>query len=95
MSNAVRLVEGGKANDTNSVIDQQLIANVEVSLEACLGSTVMTVGELMALKTGDTVAIDAALNRDVELKLNGVTVARGELVAVGTKFGVRLLEVAR
>ncbi|MBL7358791.1 FliM/FliN family flagellar motor switch protein, partial [Escherichia coli] len=39
--------------------------------------------------------LDAQLNTPVELRLNGVAVARGELVAVGEKFGVRLTEIAQ
>jgi flagellar motor switch protein FliN len=74
-------------------IDEGLIAGVEVRLEARLGSAVMTVAELMELKGGDCVRLDAELNRDVELILNGVAVARGELVAVGDHFGVRILEI--
>lgn len=89
---AVRLVNDA-ANPAR--IDQRLIAGVEVVLEARLGSAVVSVAELMELKTGDCVPLDAALNQDVELRLNGVTVARGELVSVGANFGVRLLEIVK
>ena len=43
----------------------------------------------------EQVALDAQLNSAVELTLNGVAVARGELVAVGEKFGVRLTEIVQ
>ena len=76
-------------------IDPELIAGVEVKLEAYLGAASMTVSDLMALEAGDTVPLDAELNRDVEIRLNGVAVARGELVTVDGKFGVRILEIAR
>jgi len=89
----VRLVDDAAAGV--QTIDEAVIAGVEVVLEARLGATRMTVAELMSLKCGDCVALDAALNRDVELRLNDVAVARGELVAVGDKFGVRLLEIVR
>ena len=72
----------------------RLIENVEVVLEACVGAARLTVRELTALKPGETVTLDAALNQAVELRLNGVAVARGELVAVGDRFGVRLTEIA-
>lgn len=90
----VRLVEGSKTTVPER-IDEGVIAGVEVVLEARLGSAIMTVSELMKLKVGDCVPLDAALNQDVELRLNGVAVARGELVAVGSNFGVRLLEIVR
>ena len=89
----VRLVGDPAAHSRQ--IDEGLIAGVEVVLEARLGTAAMSVAELMALKAGDSVALDAELNRDVELRLNGVTVARGELVAVGDRFGVRIVEIAQ
>jgi flagellar motor switch protein FliN/FliY len=89
----VRLVD--ESSSASASIDQDLIAGVEVTLEARLGSAVMSVAKLMELKAGDCIPLDAELNRDVELRLNGVTVARGELVAVGDSFGVRIVEIAR
>ncbi|KQN21417.1 hypothetical protein ASE86_14420 [Sphingomonas sp. Leaf33] len=74
-------------------VSAKLIDTVEVSLEAYLGGTRMSVGALTALEPGAVIALDAALNREVELRLNGVAVARGELVAVGESFGVRLAEI--
>ena len=90
----VRLLDE-KASALARRIDESLIAEVEVVLEARLGSAAMTVAELMKIEAGDCVSLDAELNRDVELRLNGVTVARGELVAVGDKFGVRIVEIAQ
>lgn len=76
-------------------IDAKLIENVGVTLEAYLGDARMTVAELTNLKETEVIPLDAALNQSVELRLNGVPVARGELVAVGEKFGVRLIEMAK
>lgn len=71
-----------------------LLAEVEIGLEAHVGRATMTVARFNALKTGDSVPLDAALNQSIELRLNGVTIARGELVALDERFGVRLTEVA-
>ena len=89
----VRLVD--ETESTLPRIDQSLIAGVEVTLEARIGSAVMSIARLMELKAGDCVSLDAELNSDVELILNGVTIARGELVTVGDSFGVRIVEIAR
>lgn len=90
----VRLIEEG-ADAPPPGIDPDLIAAVEVELEAVLGKTKISVAELMKLQKGSTLALDSSLERDVELRLNGVTVARGELVAVGDQFGVRILEIIK
>ena len=85
----------GAGSSNAAGINPDLIAGVEVRLEAYLGSARMTVAELTALSAGETVALDASLNRDVEIRLNGVAVARGELVSVDGKFGVRILEISK
>lgn len=90
----VRLVDD-EAASTGPRIDERLIGAVEVVLEAHVGKAVLSVDRLMQLKAGDSLPLDAALNRDIELKLNGITIARGELVSVGANFGVRILEIAQ
>lgn len=75
-------------------LNDRLIENVDVKLETYLGATSMTIAALNDLRTGSVVALDAALNEVVELRLNGVCIAHGELVAVGDKFGVRITAIA-
>lgn len=76
-------------------VSTRLIEGVSVELEAILGAAEMTVAEVARLAAGDVLALDAQLNAAVELRLNGVAVARGELVAVGEKFGVRISEIVQ
>lgn len=75
-------------------VSTTLIDSVAVELDAHLGQAKMTVGALTALKPGAVVPLEAALNRPVELRLGDAIVARGELVAVDDRFGVRLTEIA-
>jgi flagellar motor switch protein FliN len=76
-------------------INSQLIDGVVVTLEAYLGSARMTVAELNALKPDAVVSLDVPLSQAVEVRLNGVAVARGELVAAGDRFAVRILEISK
>lgn len=87
--------EPGDAADAARGVSQALIDNVYVSLEAYLGEARMTVAELGRLDAKSVVELDAALNRAVELRLNGVAVASGELVAVGDSFGVRVTHISK
>ena len=75
-------------------INSDLFRGVRVSLEACLGQSAMTVEEMMALKAGSVVTLETGLADHVELYLNDALVARGEIVAVGEKYGVRIVEIA-
>lgn len=80
---------GGKPTPISS----ELLRGMRVTLEAHLGQASMTVDELMALKSGSVVTLENGLVDQLELYLNGTLVARGVVVAVGDKFGVRIVEV--
>jgi flagellar motor switch protein FliN len=82
-------LNGSAAKPRNTLIDA-----VGVTVETYLGSASITVAELNALQTDGVVTLDAALNAQVELRVNGVPIAHGELVAVGDKFGVRITSLA-
>jgi flagellar motor switch protein FliN/FliY len=74
-------------------INSDLLRDVRVSIEARLGRTDLTVAQLTALKTGSVVTLETSLADHVELYLNGVLVARGEIVAVGEVYGVRITDI--
>lgn len=75
-------------------INSDLLRGVRVSLEARLGESSMTVEEMLALKTDSVITLETGLADHVELYLNDALVARGEIVAVGEKFGIRIVEIA-
>lgn len=71
-----------------------LLGDVAVTLQARLGSVEMTLADLLALRTGSVIELKTRLSEPVELYLNDGLVARGEIVAVDDRFGVRILEIA-
>lgn len=75
-------------------VNSELLRGVRVSLDVRLGQAAMAVEEMMALKTGSVVTLQAGLADHVDLYLNETLVARGEIVAVGDKYGVRIVEIA-
>lgn len=75
-------------------LDAPVLQGVNVDLDARLGEVSLSVKALLALKQGSVLTLDRQLNELVELRLNDVVVARGEIVAVDDKFGVRIFEVA-
>jgi flagellar motor switch protein FliN/FliY len=75
-------------------IAQDLIGGVRVVLEARLGEATMTVEDLLALKSGSVVTLETGLADTAELYLNNALIARGEIVAVGDHYGVRIVDLA-
>ena len=74
-------------------IDSRLLGAITVSLEAKLGERTMTIEELSALQKGSLVALDTGLADHAELYLNDTLIARGEIMAVGDNYGVRIVEI--
>lgn len=70
-----------------------LVGHVEVSCEAILGEGMLTIADLEKLAPGDTVTLDRSPADWVEVRVNGKTIARGEIVTLDNKFAIRLTEV--
>lgn len=88
--------EVGTATDGSAprpIAAVRLIEDIDVTVEAFLSSGQLTVGALSSLDKGAVVPLSAPFNQLVELRLNGVAIARGELVAAGDRFGVRITEL--
>jgi flagellar motor switch protein FliN len=69
------------------------IHNVKATLSVRVGEVELTVGDLINAKTAQVFALDRRVDQLVDLLLEGSVVARGELVAVGDHFGVRVIEL--
>jgi flagellar motor switch protein FliN/FliY len=74
-------------------ISGELLRSVRVSLEVRLGRATMTVEEMLALKAGSVVELESGLADHADIYLNDVLIARGEIVAVGDKYGVRVVDI--
>jgi flagellar motor switch protein FliN/FliY len=71
-----------------------LVNHVKVQLMVAVGSAEIEIGRLFALGTGETLVLDREVDAPVDVRLNGKLIARGELVAAGDHFGVRITEIA-
>ncbi|MFN3599088.1 MAG: flagellar motor switch protein FliN [Aquificaceae bacterium] len=67
--------------------------DIPLRVEVIVGSTVMTLGELLYLEVGSIVELDQHVEAPVEIRVNGKLVAKGEIVIVEDKFGVRIIDI--
>lgn len=70
------------------------LAHVSAELTVVAGHCLSKIGELLSMKEGQVLTLDRALNASFDVMLGDTVVARGELVAVGDQFGVRIVELA-
>lgn len=66
---------------------------VKTTVKVVAGEAQSTIGDLLALKEGAVLALDRAVDAPFDIVLDGVVLARGQLVAVGEQFGIRITEV--
>jgi flagellar motor switch protein FliN/FliY len=83
--------DGGGASGGEVSLDLILDVGVTVALE--VGRTRITVRELLQLTQGSILELDRLAGEPLDVLVNGVRVARGEVVVVNEKFGIRLIEV--
>jgi flagellar motor switch protein FliN len=74
-------------------INLNLILDVSVTLALEVGRARMSVRELLQLAPGSIVELDRLASEPLDVLVNGVRVARGEVVVVNDKFGIRLTDV--
>lgn len=70
-----------------------LLMSVPLKITAELGTCKMLVEDILKLGTGSIVELDRIAGGPVDLLVNDRLVARGEVVAIDEKFGVRVTEL--
>jgi len=64
---------------------------VKVTLE--VASTEVALGELMKVEEGAVIELDKLAGEPLDVRVNGRLLARGEVVVVNGKYGLRLVDV--
>lgn len=73
----------------------KMTSDVPIQLVAVLGKKTVTVKELVELKTGKVIDLNRPANEMVDLVAGGKLVAKGELVDIDGKLGVRIVKMVR
>jgi flagellar motor switch protein FliN/FliY len=77
----------------NGTPNLDIIMDVPVTLSLEVGRTKMSVGNLLRLTQGAVVELDRLAGEPLDVLVNGQLLARGEIVVINDKFGIRLIDV--
>lgn len=69
------------------------ILDIPMSVAVYVGSTKMAIRDLLQLSQGSVIELDKLAGEPMEVTVNNKLVARGEVVVVNEKFGIRLTDV--
>lgn len=71
----------------------EFILDIPLHVTVELGKTSMLIEDLLQLSTGSIVELNKLAGEPMEVMINDRLVARGEVVVVNEKFGVRLTDI--
>jgi flagellar motor switch protein FliM len=69
------------------------LAEAAITISVELGRTVKTINEILKMDEGTIVELDKQAGELVDIKANGVLIAKGEVVVIDDDFGVRITEI--
>lgn len=71
----------------------KFLENIEVELSVEVGRTEITIRELLRLNEGSIVELDRLAGDPLDILANGTKIARGEIVMIGERYGVRFGDI--
>lgn len=71
-----------------------LLQDIDVRLTVELGRKQMRLRDVLALGENSIVELDRLTDEPLDILVNGKLIARGEVVAQGNRFAIRVLELA-
>jgi len=85
----------GAANPPSKVTAENLrvLENVEVQMTVEVGNTEIKIRDLLRLNEGAVIELDRLAGDPLDILVNGTMIAKGEIVMVGERFGVRFTEI--
>jgi flagellar motor switch protein FliN/FliY len=81
--------EGG----AESAVQLELIQNVAVSVSVEVGRSLLRIRDLLRLGQGSVVELDRVAGEPLDVCVNNTVIARGEVVLVNERYGIRLTQV--
>jgi len=86
------------ADDTEQAeghaVPSELIDNLSVEITVELGRLSLRLGSIRGLQQGEVLSLDRPVGEPLDIRINGRTIARGEVVATeARRYGIRVTEI--
>jgi flagellar motor switch protein FliN/FliY len=82
----IRAAAPGQAN-------LDIVHDIPLEISAVLGQTALSLRDVVALQTGSVFELDKLSTDPIDLYVNNILIARGEVVVVDDKFAVKISEL--
>ena len=82
-----------KNGGVNEPLDLDFILDIPLQVKVEVGRTKLMIQELLQLGKGSVIELNKLLGEPFEVLVNEKLVARGEVVVVNDRFGIRLTDI--
>ena len=73
----------------------QVVSDIPLSVTCVLGSSTMTVKQLLKLAKGSVVELNRNVGEPIDILVNGKLVAKGEIIIIEDRIGITLTDLIR
>ncbi len=89
---------GGTSADSNSAagdssVNMEFLLDISLDVTVELGRTNMLINDMLKLGQGSVIELSKLAGESLDILANRKPIARGEVVVVNDKYGVRLTEI--
>ena len=89
--------EGNKTDDDkserSSLENLRVLENIDVKLTVEVGGAEIKLRELLRINEGSVIELERLAGDPLDILANGTIIAKGEVVMIGERFGIRFTEV--
>ena len=82
-----------QVDSTEGTENLKVLENIDVMLTVEVGRTEITIRDLLRLNEGSVVELDRLAGDPLDIMVNNTKIAKGEVVMVGERFGIRFTEI--
>ena len=76
-----------------SMENMRVLENIDVSLTVEVGGAEIKIRDLLRLNEGSVIELDRLAGDPLDILANGTMIAKGQVVMVGERFGIRFSEI--
>lgn len=82
-----------KGSHSSKDVNLDVVLDIPVNISMEIGRTKISIRNLLQLNQGSVVELDRLAGEPMDVLVNGTLIARGEVVVVNEKFGIRLTDI--
>ena len=85
--------DNAEKNERSGLENLRVLENIDVKLTVEVGGAEIKLRELLRINEGSVIELERLAGDPLDILANGTIIAKGEVVMIGERFGIRFTEV--